>query len=849
MIYHSVSADDALRQLGADKETGLSDSEAAKRAQRFGENIIAEKPKKNIIIRFFSQFKDFMILILLAAAVISFATSALEGNADFADPVIILIIVTLNAVLGLAQECKAERSLEALRKMSAPTATVKRGGRVVKIPSGEVVPGDILVLRAGDAVAADCRLISARGLQTDESALTGESQPCTKNAARICAENTPLAERSNMLYASSSVLSGKGEAVAAATGMDTEVGRIAGMIMTAEEEKTPLQKKLASAGKALGTAALLICAFIFAMGLWRGAAPFDMFLTAVSLAVAAIPEGLPAIVTIMLAIGVQRMVKCGAVVRHLPSVETLGGADVICTDKTGTLTKNKMKVTVISSDDERLTLELACMCADGSNPTENALIEAAAERGIKKSYLDERYPRTDEVPFSSEIKHMRTVHRYHGNRRVIVKGAVDVILNMCTYYHDGGRQLQLTAQKKREILAENERCAADALRVIGVAYSDSGDINCRAMTFTGLVGMTDPPRDEVYEAVRTCKKAGIRVIMITGDHVKTAAAIAAQTGICASGAETLTGAELDKMTDKQLDAKIETCSVFARTTPEHKMRIVKSLKRLGHTVAMTGDGVNDAPALKAADIGCSMGICGTEVAKSASDMVLTDDNFATIVEAVRCGRGIFENVRKAVKFLLSSNTGEIMTIFSGILFGWPSPLTAIQLLWVNLVTDSLPAIALGLDRVDRFAMEKPPRKAEKSLFADGMASAIILEGAMIGALALAAFSVGSVLFDRGASVPVIGRTMAFSVLSMSQLVHAFNMRSEKSLFSVGVFGNMYLWGAFAAGVVLQVCVVSLPPLARIFGTAPLSAVQWAVTAGLSLMPFAVVELQKRMNRD
>lgn len=845
MNYHTISAADAVENLGADIKNGFSDSEAKKRAEIYGKNILREKPKKSIAARFFEQFKDFMIIVLLLAAAVSFATSVIEGNADFADPIIILLIVTLNAVLGLIQECKAENSLEALKKMSSPMAVVRRDGKEEKIPSCDVVRGDILILRTGDAVAADCRLIGSHNLQTDESSLTGEAHPSKKIADKIVADTTPLAERCNMVYASSSVLMGKGEAVVTATGMDTEVGRIAGLIIDQDAQQTPLQKKLAQTGKILGVGALIICGVIFILGLCKGIAPFDMFLTSVSLAVAAIPEGLPAIVTIMLAIGVQRMVRCGAIVRHLPSVETLGGADIICTDKTGTLTQNKMTVTEISSDDENLTLMLGAMCSDGNTPTENAIISACGERSIDKKQLDDRYPRLDEVPFSSDIKYMKTMHRYHGEKRVITKGAPDVILNMCTYYHDGGRKLQLTAQKKREILEINEKYANAALRVIGVAYSDGGDIDCKTMVYTGMIAMADPPREEAYQAVKTCKKAGIRVIMVTGDHAKTAAAIAEQTGIYHNGDLVITGAELDRMSDSQLDSKIEKCSVFARTTPEHKMRIVKSLKRLGHTVAMTGDGVNDAPALKTADIGCSMGICGTEVAKSASDMILTDDNFATIVEAVRCGRGIFENVRKAIKFLLSSNIGEIMTIFSGLLMGWATPLTAIQLLWVNLVTDSLPAIALGLDRVDRYAMEKPP--SEKSLFSDGMGGAIILEGAMIGALALTAFAIGSTLFDHGAAEPIIGRSMAFSVLSMSQLVHAFNMRSEHSLFSVGVFSNKYLWGALFAGIVLQVCAVSVPMLSGIFSVSPLDGVQWLIVAALAIAPFVIVEIQKKIN--
>lgn len=855
MTYHDITPEETIRMLDTDQKNGLTDKQVKKRLNAYGENKLAEKKKKSLLARFLAQFQDFMIIILLCAAVISFVTSLLQGDADFADPIIILVIIILNAVLGVAQESKAEKSLEALKKMTSPTAYVRRNGKVINIPSEQVVMGDIVLLKSGCSIPADCRLIASSNLQTDESSLTGESMPVVKLHEKVCKPNAPIGDRVNLVYSSTTVTSGRGEGIVIKTGMDTEVGKIAGLILSSEDKQTPLQKKLAQVGKILGAGALVICAVIFALGLWKGFPPFDMFMTSVSLAVAAIPEGLPAIVTIMLAIGVQRMVKRGAIIRNLPSVETLGSASVICTDKTGTLTQNKMKVTALTSPDEILTLRLAAMCSDAmgsketpnANPTENALVDAAYSAGIEKQELDKKYPRTDEIPFDSKRKCMTTIHRHLGGTRIVTKGAVDVILGLCTHYYDGSRQIPLTPKKRQEILAENDRLASNALRVIGVAYHDAPTVKAadaeKNLVYVGMMGMVDPPRIEVFDAVKTCKRAGIRPVMITGDHAVTATAIAREIGIISDKEYAMTGKELDAMPQKELEACIEKYSVFARVTPEHKLRIVKAFQQKGHIVAMTGDGVNDAPALKNADIGCSMGITGTDVAKSASDMILTDDNFATIVETVRQGRGIFSNIKKAVQFLLSSNIGEILTIFIGILFGWPPPLVAIQLLWVNLVTDSLPAIALGLDPVDKFIMSEKPRSPKKSLFADGMGMTIILEGGMIGALALLAFSIGRNVFGD----VLIGRTMSFAVLSISQLVHAFNMRSEHSLFSVGVFSNKYLVGAFFAGLVLQVSVITLAPLAAVFKVCSLSGAQWAAVAVLSAMPLILVELQKKIS--
>lgn len=858
MNWHNLTINQTVENLNTDPTSGLSDSEAAARLNQNGENKLNEQKPPSFFTRFISQFNDFMIIILLIAAAISFAISIMQGDTDFVDPIIILVIVILNALLGVIQESKAEKSLEALKKISAPHATVVRSGKTLQISASELVVGDVILLKTGDLIPADARLITADSLQTDESSLTGESTPVTKNADITLPPDAPLAERSNLVLSSSSVLAGHAKAVVVKTGMHTEVGRIADMILSADNELTPLQKRLADVGKLLGLAALIICGAVFIFGILRSIPPFEMFMTSVSLAVAAIPEGLPAIVTIMLAIGVQRMAAKNAIIRNLPSVETLGGASVICSDKTGTLTQNKMKVKRIESCDEILTLKLASICNNTvsengkliGSPTENAIILAAEDVNIKKGILDKTYPRISEIPFDSNRKMMTTLNRFNHSRRMITKGAADILLPLCTHCYDGKNRIPLTAKKRTDILSQNELMAQNALRVIAVAYrdlSESEKIEEKNLTFVGLIGMIDPPRPEVKDAVAICKKAGIRPVMITGDHILTASAIAKEIGIMTDKSKAMTGSELDALSQSELEKVIRNYSVFARVTPEHKVRIVKAWKANGETVAMSGDGVNDAPALKTADIGCAMGITGTDVAKSAADMILTDDNFATIVEAVRQGRGIYANIKKAVQFLLSSNIGEIITIFMGLMFGWSTPLVAIQLLWVNLVTDSLPAIALGLDPVDKFIMERPPINSRKGLFADGLGITIALEGCMIGALALVAFSVGANIFDVYGGEPIIGRTMAFAVLSLSQLVHSFNMRSERSVFSVGLFGNKYLVGSLILGSILQISVISVPKLAAIFKVTPLSAEQWLFTAFFSLLPLAIVELQKRFN--
>lgn len=904
--WHSISKEEAVQILQSSADHGLTRKDAVKRQRNYGLNILETKKKKSIFIKFFNQFADFMIITLICAAILSFLVSFLHGQLDFVDPVIILLIITLNAILGVLQETKAEKSLEALQKMSAPTALVLRDQVITTVDAKELVPGDIIYLETGHFVPADARLLSAVNLKIDEASLTGESHPVEKDADVILHNDTLLADRHNMLMATCIVTYGRGTAVVTATGMQTEVGHIARLIMEDDTPMTPLQKRLADTGKALGIAALLICIVIFLMGILKNRPIFDMFMTAVSLAVAAIPEGLPAIVTIMLSLGVQRMAKKNAVIRKLPAVETLGSATVICSDKTGTLTQNKMTVTELASlqgkeqsysINSRLILTLASLCNDSilqisgsgkktdvtatGEPTEKAFIMAAYRLGLIKPKLDLSYPRVYEIPFDSARKLMTTVHKYEGGTRSITKGAFDILITKCTHICQNGRSVPITGQHIQFMNKLNQSMAERALRVIAVAYKDipPSDILRRdksergsecmsfknplesGLTLAGLVGMIDPPREEVASAVLTCQMAGIKPVMITGDHISTACAIARELGIMTPSDKAMTGAELSQIDNDTLIKLIPDYRVFARVSPEHKVRIVKAFQARGEVVAMTGDGVNDAPALKTADIGCAMGITGTDVAKNASDMILTDDNFATIVSAVREGRGIYDNIKKAIHFLLSCNIGEIMTIFVAILLGLPSPLLAVQLLWVNLVTDSLPAISLGVEPAARDIMRKKPIPPSKGMFADGLVFKIIFEGVMIGCLALLAFIIGIRVYDSqlisdpvlrhgstvaiaGAVTPKIGRTMAFAVLSLSQLFHSFNMRSEHKLATVGIFSNIQLLLSFIICSFLQIIVITLKPLADIFKVVPLNPAQWSLVFLMSFLPIVVVEFQK-----
>lgn len=868
MNWWQMETKEAARRLETDEKQGLTSQMAAERLAQKGRNELAETDgKKSLFWRFLALFDDFMILLLLGAAVVSVVISRLSGENDVLDAVMILGIVVLNAALGLFQESKAEKALEALKKMAAPHARVIRDGIVREIPAAEVVPGDLLLLETGDAVCADGRVVESRSLKTEESALTGEALPVEKTSVGGLPEETATGDRKNMVLAGGYVVYGKGKVLVTATGMDTEMGRIAAMLSHTSDSMTPLQKKLEQTGKQLGIGALAICALIFCMGILQEKPPFSMFMTAVSLAVAAIPEGLPAIVTIVLAMGTSRMSEKHTIVRRLSAVETLGGAQVICSDKTGTLTQNRMQVTTWTdyshrepkNEDLRETVaNLFALCndcnvSDGNlqgEPTEKALGEYAQSMGIDFAALRRDMPRVGEIPFSSARKRMTTLHKTEDGWISVTKGAPDILLEKCAFCMEGSGQVPFDDRRKSMARMVNGEMAAQALRVVAVAFRQwsekpplTEEALERNLVFAGMAGMVDPPRPEVKEAVHLCRQAGIRPVMITGDHVLTAEAIGRELGIYQKGDCAVTGAELDKMSDKELETAAETCTVFARVAPEHKVRIVQAFQKRGNVVAMTGDGVNDAPALKTADIGCAMGKSGTEVAKGASDLILTDDNFATIVEAVREGRGIYDNIRKAVHFLLSSNIGEILTIFVTMLLGWAAPLLPIQLLWVNLVTDSLPAIALGMEPAEENIMERPPRKNTGSLFGDGLGGRILLEGVMIGVLALLAFGIGHVYFDQEDGYAV-GRTMAFAVLSLSQLVHAFNMRGEGSLGKLPFCSNKWLLMAFVVGATLQCVVIMMPPLAGIFQVVPLNGEQWLLTAALALAPLPLVELEK-----
>lgn len=866
--YHTLNITDALKELHVTLEQGLSEKDAKKRLSQYGPNELKTKKAVPLPLRFLSQFADFMILVLMAAALISFLASYAKGEADYIDPIIIFTIIILNATIGVIQEAKAEKSLEALKKLSAPTALVLREGIQSVIPANELVPGDILILETGQYLPADARLLTAVNLKVDESSLTGESHPVEKQAGKVFEEKKPLAERCNMVYSSSVITYGRGTALVTATGMHTEVGHIARLIMEDKTPPTPLQKKLAKTGKVLGTAALLICALIFLCGTLQGRPVFDMFMTSVSLAVAAIPEGLPAIVTIMLSLGVERMARKNSVIRKLPAVETLGSATVICSDKTGTLTQNKMTVTRLSSasgeekatgDTGTLLLSLAASCCDASvhfsgqdtiitgDPTEAALLLAAEKAGISKSRLDLERPRVKEVPFDSVRKKMTTVHKTPADGYLtITKGALDMLLPSCSLCYVHGKEVPVNASLHAAILKENQAMTDQSLRVLAIAYKKTATLPEQPeknLVFAGLAGMIDPPRPEAKGAVHTCKLAGITPVMITGDHVLTAFSIGKSLGLAESKKEAITGSELDEMDERTLLSTIENYHIFARVSPAHKVRIVKAFQTRGNIVAMTGDGVNDAPALKAADIGCAMGITGTDVAKNAADMILTDDNFATIIAAVKEGRGIYDNIRKSIHFLLSSNVGEILTIFASILLNFPTPLLAVQLLWINLVTDSLPAISLGCEPPDQNIMCRKPNDPKKGMFADGLGIRIILEGLFIGFLALSAFLIGC-RFTPEKSL-ALGRTMCFCVLGLSQLFHSFNMRSSRSLFSVGLFSNGKLLLSFLICFCLQAAVISIPAFAAVFKVVPLSARQWGICLALSFLPIPVMELQKK----
>ena len=864
-MWQTLEKNDVIRRLNTKEREGLTEEEVKIRQAKYGKNKLKDKKKESIIIKFIKQFNDFMIITLIIASIISAVISKMQGENDYVDSIIIIGIVIFNALMGVIQEAKAEKSIEALKQMTPQITKVIRNGKTTEINAEDLVKGDIVILETGNFIPADCRIIESHNLKIEESSLTGEAEPSLKEANIICKKDIPLGDMKNMAFMASTVVNGTGKAIVTETGMETKVGQIANMIIEDEAPETPLQKKLGEVGKILGIACLAICIIIFIIGLIKKIEPIEMFMTAVGLAVAAIPEGLPAIVTIMLSIGVTKMAKRNSIIRKLPAVETLGSSNVICSDKTGTLTQNKMKVVEVKSKNPKFIITMATLCTDCEitvennqekvigEPTEKAIVEEGLHIGCNKKETEKIFPRINEIPFDSNRKMMTTIHRIGRKYRIICKGAPDVLLDKCTkeILEIGDSQdIKVKTLDKLKIKNENEQMAHKALRVIAVAFKDVTELPSKIdsstiennLTFVGLIGMIDPPREGVKGAVKTCKTAGIKTVMITGDHLETAKAIAKDLGILNNGEKAITGQELDKMTQEQLEKNIKEYSVFARVTPEHKVRIVKAWQRNGAVVAMTGDGVNDSPALKNANIGIAMGKNGTDVAKNAADIILTDDNFVTIVEAVKQGRNIYDNIKKAVHFLLSTNIGEIVTIFVGLILGLKSPLLAIQLLWINLVTDSLPAIALGLEKPEKDIMQRKPIDSKKGIFANGLWNKIILEGTMIGVLTLVAFSIGNKYYTLE-----VARTMAFLSIGFLELIHSINVKNEKSIFETGLFENKYLVGSFVLGIFVQAIVVVVPAFAKVFEVVPLSLTQWIITIAISILPIPVIELQKKID--
>ena len=884
--YFNQTTEEALKALGADTTAGLTTAEAEKRLTQYGENKLEGKKEKSILQMFLSQFKDFLVVILIVAAVISMVMG------DYLEGSIILAIVVLNAILGVSQENKANNALKALKELSSPSAKVIRDGVLIKAPSNQVVPGDMVVLDAGDYIPADLRLIETINLKIDESALTGESVPVEKDANKVLPDDASLGDRVNSAYMGTVVTYGRGRGIVAHTGMQTQMGNIAAMLSDTDEGPTPLQKKLDSFGKLLGIICLAVCAAIFALGIWRNMPWQEIFMTSVSLAVAAIPEGLTVVVTVVLAMGMQRMVKINAIVKKLSAVETLGSTTVICSDKTGTLTQNKMTVQEIydgrtvykvsgtgySAEGEILmenghkpdspalakTLEGAALCNDASyrksekqmigDPTEGALLVAAEKFGISSEGIKAQYPRIQEIPFDSDRKLMSTFHQIGGSVTMYTKGAPDEILRRCTMIYDDGQVRPIKNDDRDRIIKVNEDYAKNALRVLGVAFkempevlSTDSDIAEQQMIFTGLLAMIDPPREEVKDAIEVCKRAGVQVKMITGDHKVTASAIAEQIGIVPVGTA-LEGRELNALSDSQLRETVKTTSVFARVSPEHKVRLVEAIKANGNIAAMTGDGVNDAPSLKKADIGVAMGITGTDVSKEAADMILTDDNFATIVHAVEEGRTIYNNIRKVVSYLLSCNIGEILLIFVAMLVGMPLPLGAIQLLSINLITDAFPAFALGMEPRESGIMDVPPRDPNESIVNRKMMASLVVQSIFLAAGCLASFMIG--LYVIGAGMPPeladqTARTMCFVTIVVGELLRAYSSRSENiSIFRMRIFANGFLNKSVLVSLVFLAVAVYVPFLHDVFDTSSLDIWQLLISLCFAFLPLLGGEISK-----
>ena len=864
-MWYKKSKNEILKDLDVDEKNGLSSTEALRRLEKYGKNKLETKKKKTLFKQFLSQLKDVMIYILIIAAIIS----AFLG--EISDALIILLVIIINAVIGVVQESKAEKALDALKELSTPKALVKRDGSLKEILSEDIVPGDIVIIDAGRYIPGDLRLIDTANLKIEESAFTGESVPSEKDASFLPDKEIPIGDQNNMAFMSTLATYGRGVGVVVGTGMNTEIGKIAKMIEQEENDETPLQKKLSELGKILGFLAVGICILIFIISFFQGRDLLEMFLTSISLAVAAIPEGLPAIVAIVLALGVQRMVKKNAIIRKLPAVETLGSVSIICSDKTGTLTQNKMTVTTVYTNDSyikesefnlndnesKLLVDCMVLCNDATyseksqtgDPTEIALLESPFKLNILKEKLEKEFKRIDEIPFDSDRKLMTTVNLVDDKKaRVFTKGALDSILSICNKISINGKLLDFTKEYKAKVLENSNIMSDKALRVLAFAYKDISKENIvldsleKDLVFIGMVGMIDPPRLEVKDSIKLCKSAGITPVMITGDHKNTAFAIANELGIAEDISQAITGHEIDKFKEEEFNEKIINYRVFARVSPEHKVKIVKAFKSHGNIVSMTGDGVNDAPSLKAADIGVAMGITGTDVSKGASDMILTDDNFSTIVSAVEEGRKIYLNIKKSIVFLLSCNLGEILTLFTAILLNWNSPLQPIHILWVNLITDSFPALSLGVDKTKEDVMNNPPRNPKESIFVKSDKIQLIINGVLIGGITLFAFKLGERLYPDSL---IHAQTMAFVVLSVSQLFLSLSLRSNtKSAFSLGIFSNKYLVYSILLGIFLQVIIISISFIANIFKVTPLLLYDWIVVILVSLIPFAINEILK-----
>ena len=883
-MWFTKSQEAVLKELNVNSKTGLSTEEAKKRLEKYGLNKLKGKPKKSLLQLFLAQLKDVLIYVLIGAAVINIIAHGTEG---IPDALIILTVVLINALVGVIQESKAEKALEALQQMTAPKSLVRRNGEVIEINSEELVPGDILIIDAGRYIPADVRLIESANLQIQESSLTGESVPSEKNADFITSdEKISVGDKENMAFMSTIAIYGRGEGVVVATAMDTEIGKIAKILDEDENMLTPLQIKLEELGKTLGYGALAICGIIFVVGMLQGRQVVEMFMTSISLAVAAIPEGLVAIVAIVLSLGVKSMSRKNAIVRKLPAVETLGAVNIICSDKTGTLTQNKMTVVKtytldnlkdISDErnqkanvDETELIRSFVLCSDASidggqdigDPTEVALVVLGDKFNLEKNTLNAEYKRVGENPFDSDRKLMSTLNEEGNKFRVHTKGAIDNILMRSNRILVNGEILPITDEAKAKILKVAENMSDDALRVLGVAFKDvDTEIDPEEMekdlVVVGIVGMIDPPRIEVKDSIEEAKRAGITPIMITGDHKNTAVAIAKELGIATDISQSLIGSEIDSIPDEKFAKEINNYRVFARVSPEHKVKIVRAFKKQGNIVSMTGDGVNDAPSLKSADIGVAMGITGTDVSKGASDMILTDDNFTTIVHAIEEGRNIYNNIKKTIMFLLSCNLGEVLCVFFATVFGWAMPLVPTQLLWVNLITDTLPAISLGMDPGDKDVMNRKPRDPKESFFAEGAGMRAIVGGVLIGILTLVAFYLGIIHSGDvpikeakdGTEIVTYGRTMAFIVLTFSQLFYSLSMRnSKKTIFEVGFFGNMFLIISIIISIILQVLLISIPPIAEMFKVTALDPSHWGMVIGLSLIPFAINEIIKVVTR-